>query len=886
MNNDNINSDEPILDGSLGEDAGLVSGEDIGQSDDMHKVRPLTGMYKDWFLDYASYVILERAVPHLGDGLKPVQRRILHSMRRMEDGRYNKVANIIGHTMQFHPHGDASIGDALVQLGQKELLIDMQGNWGNILTGDGAAAPRYIEARLSKFALEVVFNPKTTEWQSSYDGRNKEPITLPVKFPLLLAQGVEGIAVGLASKILPHNFIELIDASIAYLKGQPFELFPDFPTGGMIDVSRYNDGLRGGSLRVRARIIKLDKKTLVINEIPFGKTTSTLIESILRANEKGKIKLRKVDDNTSANVEILVHLAPGVDPDKTIDALYAFTDCESPISPNSCVIEDDKPRFVGVSEMLKVSTDHTLELLKLELQIRLSELNEEWHQSSLEKLFFEKKIYRELEKDTDTWELTLVAVENGFEPYTNLFKRAITRDDIIKLTEKPVRKISKFDIKKADDIIKGIEAEMEKVKFDLEHIVNYTIDYFKNIRKKYGAGRERKTEIRSFDVIQATQVVIANEKLYVNWEEGFAGYGLKKDQFICDCSDIDDIIAIRKDGTYIITKVQDKAFLGKELLYVNVFRKNDNRTIYNVIYRDGKNGPILMKRCAITGITRDKEYALTKGAEDSRILYFTANPNGEAEIVRVTLRPRPRLKNLILDVDFGQIAIKGRDAQGNILTRYGIHKIVLKEKGVSTLGGQKIWYDETVNRLNMDSKGKLLGEFNENDKIIEVTASGNYRLRTPDISIHFEDDVVLVEKFHVNKVYSAVYYDGDQKTYYLKRFIFEPANSFACFISEDAGSKLVSISGFQHPRFQIKFSGAHKTHPAEIIVAEEFIAVKGIKAKGKRLTTNVVGEITEIEPALPDEDLLEIEDMEDATSDYGMESLTDEDPPQMTLDLE
>jgi topoisomerase IV subunit A len=886
MNNDNINNDDSILGESLSDGAGLVSGDDTGLTDDMHKVRPLTGMYMDWFLDYASYVILERAVPHLGDGLKPVQRRILHSMRRMEDGRYNKVANIIGHTMQFHPHGDASIGDALVQLGQKDLLIDMQGNWGNILTGDGAAAPRYIEARLSKFALDVVFNPKTTEWQLSYDGRNKEPITLPVKFPLLLAQGVEGIAVGLASKILPHNFLELIDASIAYLKGQPFELFPDFPTGGLVDVSRYNDGLRGGSLRVRARITKLDKKTLVINEIPFGKTTSTLIESILKANEKGKIKLRKVDDNTAANVEILVHLAPGVEPDKTIDALYAFTDCESPISPNSCVIEDDKPRFVGVSEMLKISTDHTLALLKLELQIRMSELEEEWHQSSLEKLFFEKKIYRELEKDTETWELVLEAVEKGFEPYKALFKRDITRDDILKLTEKPVRKISKFDIKKSDDLIKGIEDEMEKVKFHLEHIVNYTIDYFKNIRKKYGAGRERKTEIRSFDNIQATQVVIANEKFYVNWEEGFAGYGLKKDQYICDCSDIDDVIAIRKDGTYVITKVQDKAFLGKELLYANIFRKNDTRTIYNVVYRDGKNGPIMMKRCAITGITRDKEYTLTKGAEDSRILYFTANPNGEAEIVRVTLRPRPRLKNLILDVDFGLIAIKGRDAQGNILTRYGIHKIVQKEKGASTLGGQKYWYDETVNRLNTDGKGNLLGEFSENDKIIEITASGNYRIISPEVSIHFEDDAVLVEKYRANKVYSAVYYDSEQKNYYLKRFIFETTSNLSCFIAEEEGSKLVCISRFQHPRFRIKFGGAHKTLPAEIVVAEEFIAIKGIKAKGKRLTTNVVSEISEIEPALPDEELLEIEETDNATADYGIDTITDEEPPQMTLDLE
>ncbi|HEY4789400.1 MAG TPA: DNA gyrase/topoisomerase IV subunit A [Bacteroidales bacterium] len=854
-------------------------------ADELHKVMPLTGMYQDWFLDYASYVILERAVPHLHDGLKPVQRRILHSMRRMDDGRYNKVANIIGHTMQFHPHGDASIGEALVQMGQKDLLIDSQGNWGNILTGDNAAAPRYIEARLSKFALEVVFNPKTTEWMLSYDGRNKEPVTLPVKFPLLLAQGVEGIAVGLASKILPHNFLELIDASIAYLKGESFELYPDFPTGGLVDVSRYNDGLRGGAIKVRARISKIDKKALVITEIPFGKTTSTLIESILKANEKGKIKVRKVDDNTAENVEIVVHLAPGVEPDKTIDALYAFTDCEIPISPNACVIEDDKPRFVGVSEMLKISTDNTLNLLKRELEIRLAELEEEWHLSSLEKIFFEKKIYRELEKDTETWELVLEAVEKGFDPYRKLLRREITRDDILKLTEKPVRKISKFDIKKADELIKGLEEEMVHVKDNIEHIVKYTIAYFQNIKKKYGAARERKTEIRSFDNIQATQVVIANEKLYVNWEEGFVGFGLKRDQYICDCSDIDDVIAFRKDGTYVITKVQDKAFLGKGLLHVNVFRKNDIRTIYNVIYRDGKNGPIMMKRCAITGITRDKEYSLTKGTTDSQILYFTANTNGEAEIVRVTLRPRPRLKNLIIDLDFGQVAIKGRDAQGNILTRYAVHKIVLKEKGVSTLGGPKIWYDETVNRLNMDGKGTLLGEFADSDRILEVTKSGSYRLTSSDLTTHFEDDVLHVEKFHSNKIYSAVYYDAEQKSYYLKRFMFEATSNMTNFTTEEAGSKLICISGHQHPRFEIKFGGAHKTRPVEIILAEEFITVKGVKAKGKRLTTFVVADVKELEPLIPDEEFIESPSNADNLDELNIGQDTEDDTSQMSLEI-
>jgi topoisomerase IV subunit A len=852
-------------------------------AEELHSVMPLTGMYQDWFLEYASYVILERAVPHLDDGLKPVQRRILHSMRRMDDGRYNKVANIIGHTMQFHPHGDASIGDALVQIGQKDLLVDAQGNWGNILTGDNAAAPRYIEARLSKFALDVVFNPKTTEWMLSYDGRNKEPVTLPVKFPLLLTQGVEGIAVGLASKILPHNFIELIDASIAYLKGESFEIYPDFPTGGLLDVSRYNDGLRGGSVRVRARISKSEKKALVITEIPFGRTTSSLIESILKANEKGKIKVRKVDDNTAKDVEIVIHLAPGTDLDKTIDALYAFTDCEIPISPNSCVIENDKPRFIGVTEMLRISTDHTLNLLKRELEIRLTELNEEWHLSSLEKIFFEKKIYRELEKDTETWEMVLEAVEKGFDPYLSMFQRKITRDDILKLTEKPVRKISKFDIKKADELIKSIEDEMVQVKNHIEHIVKYTIAYFQNIKKKYGAGRERKTELRSFDVIQATQVVIANEKLYVNWEEGFAGFGLKKDEYICDCSDIDDVIAFRKDGTYVITKVQDKAFMGKGLLHVNIFRKNDTRTIYNVIYRDGKNGPIMMKRCAITGITRDKEYSLTKGAPESQILYFTANPNGEAEVVRITLRPRPRLKSLILDLDFGQIAIKGRDAQGNILTRYAIHKIVLKEKGVSTLGGQKIWYDEAVQRLNIDGKGKLLGEFRPGDRILEMTKAGFYRLTSSDLTTHFEDDVFTVEKFRSNKVYSAIYYDGEQKSYYLKRFVFEVTTNLTNFTTEDEGTKLVCISGYQHPRFEIKYGGAHKTRPVDIISAEEFIAVKGVKAKGKRLTTFVVGQVTEVEPLIPDEEFISPPEITDQDTDNDTDN--NEDPPQMSLEM-
>ncbi len=853
--------------------------------EDMYNIIPLSGLYQDWFLDYASYVILERAVPHINDGLKPVQRRILHSMRRMDDGRFNKVANIIGHTMQFHPHGDASIGDALVQLGQKDLLVDCQGNWGNILTGDSAAAARYIESRLSKFALDVIFNPKTTSWKASYDGRNQEPVTLPVKFPLLLAIGVEGIAVGLASKILPHNFNELIEASIAYLKNQPFDLYPDFITGGLMDASRYNDGLRGGSLKIRSRISKLDKKTLIITEVPYGRTTSSVIESILKANEKGKIKIRKVDDNTAENVEILVHLAPGADPDKTIDALFAFTDCEIPISPNSCVIENDRPRFVGIREILKISTDNTLNLLKKELEIRISELEEEWHMASLEKIFFEEKIYRELEKDVDTWELVVEAVERGFDPYRHMFRRNITRDDVLKLTEKPVRKISRFDIKKADELIKGIEGELVKVRFNLENIVPYTIKYFEDIRKKYGKGRDRKTEIRSFDNIEATMVVAANEKLYVNREEGFAGTGLKKDEYICDCSDIDDVLAIRKDGTYIITKVSDKAFLGKELEYVNIFKKNDSRTIYNVIYRDGKNGPIMMKRFAITGITRDKEYNLTKGSADSRILYFSVNPNGEAEVLRIILRPRPRLKNLDMDVDFGELAIKGRDAMGNILTRFAIHKIILKEKGSSTLGGTKIWFDETVGRLNSDSKGKYLGEFRNGDKILEVTKSGMYRIGGFDLSSHFEDDVLFLEKFNSGKIYSAVYYDGEQKQYYLKRFNFDPTDKLTSFTAEEPGSKLMVISSEIRPRFEIKYGGPHKTRPVDIIVADEFIAVKGCKAKGKRLTTYEVGKITEIKPLDPPptpkpKEPEPIDDVPDFDPDAEDDSVS-----QMSLDL-
>ena len=816
------------------------------------KPHRITGMFRDWFLDYASYVILERAVPHIEDGLKPVQRRILHAMFRMDDGRLNKVANIIGFTMQFHPHGDASIGDALVQLAQKELLIDMQGNFGNIFTGDEAAAPRYIEARLSKFALEVAFNPKTTEWMSSYDGRNKEPVTLPMKFPLLLVQGVEGIAVGLASKILPHNFIEIIDAAISHLKNEPFALFPDFPTGGMADCANYNDGARGGKVKVRARINKVNGKSLVITEIPFGMDTGKLIESIKKANDRGKIKIKKVDDNTAQNVEIMIQLANDVSPDVTIDALYAFTDCEISISTYACVIKDDHPIFFSVSDILRLTTEQTKELLRRELEIRMSELEEDWHYSSLEKIFFEQRIYRELEKDAASWDEQLAAINTAFDPFRNLLRREIVHEDIVKLTEKPVRRISKFDIKKADEHIKSVEDEMEKVQNDLANLVRYAIEYFKRIRKKYGAGRERKTELRSFDTIAATRVVVANEKLYVNWEEGFAGYGLKKDQYICDCSDLDEMIVIRKDGSYMVSKVPEKAFVGKNLQYVNVFQRNDNRTIYNIVYRDGRNGPVIIKRCAISGITRDKEYHLTKGEQGSQLLYFSANPNGEAELLRVTLKPRPRLKNRMMDVNFADVAIKGRDAQGNILTRFAIHKITLKEKGGSTLGGKQIWWDADVQRLNEDNRGMLLGEFHSKDRILIVTGDGNYRTTGFEISQHFEDNIRLIEIYDPTTIFTAVYYDPESKFWYLKRFPFEQSAQLTSFVGEGM-QQLKCLSREIRPRFKIIFGGLSKHKPNEIIVADEFITVKSFRARGKRLSTVEIARVEEIEPLPPAE---------------------------------
>jgi len=848
----------------------------------LHTVTALSGMYQDWFLDYASYVILERAVPHLHDGLKPVQRRILHSMKRMDDGRYNKVANIIGHTMQFHPHGDASIGDALVQLGQKELLVEAQGNWGNLLTGDGAAAPRYIEARLSKFALEVVFNHKITEWKSSYDGRNKEPVTLPVKFPLLLALGGEGIAVGLASKILPHNFNELIDASIDYLQGKDFVLYPDFPTAGMVDVSKYNDGQRGGVIKVRAKIEKLDKKALIITEIPFGKTTTTLIESIIKANEKGKIKIRKIDDNTSANVEIVVHLLPGVSPDKTIDALYALTDCEYSISPNTCVIVDDKPSFMGVSTILKHSADRTVALLKSELEIRKSELEEEWHMSSLEKIFIEERIYHDIE-ECETWEAVIEAIDKGLDPFKKLLLREVTREDIIQLTEIKIKRISKYDVKKAEEHIKDIETELEEVKNHLGNIIPFTVNYFRQIKKKYGKGKDRRTEIRSFDTIEATKVVANNAKLYINYKEGFVGTGLKKDEFISDCSDIDDVIVIRKDGVYLITKVAEKVFVGNDILYAQVFLKNDERTIYNIVYQDGKDGPLLAKRCAISGLTRDKEYDLTRGKPGTKIVYLSANPNGEAEVIKVHHKPKARLKKLVFEFDFGQMTIKGKSSMGNILTKNAVQKISLKEKGLSTLGGRKIWFDDAVFRLNVDGRGTFLGEFSADDKILVISKNGYFRIAGFDLSSHFEDNILIIEKFREGKVYSVVYWDAEQKFYYVKRFTIEESEKPQCFINEDPESKLLSITEVEYPRFEIHFGGKHKNRETEIIEVAEFIGVKSYKAKGKRITSFMVDNILEIEPVVKKE--ADIPDEETILEEEPPHPTVNDDPAQMKLEL-
>ena len=817
-------------------------------------VRKLTGMYRNWFLDYASYVILERAVPHVQDGLKPVQRRILHAMKAVDDGRYNKVANIVGQTMQYHPHGDASIKDALVQLGQKDLLIDCQGNWGNILTGDEAAAGRYIEARLSKFALDVVFNKKTTEWMRSYDGRNEEPVTLPVKFPLLLAQGADGIAVGLASKILPHNFIELINAAIAHLQGRDFVLYPDFPTGGMIDVSRYNDGLRGGTVKVRARISKIDKRTLAITEIPYTTTTESIKDSIVKANEKGKIKIRKVDDNTAEKVEIIVQVAPDESSDKTIDALYAFTDCEVSIAPNACVICDDKPHFLGVSEILRRSAEHTRELLKMELEIRLNELNEAWHAASLERIFIVNKLYQLIES-CKTREEAYAAVGKGLEPFTKVLRRAVTTEDIQRLTELKFIRISRYDSDKADNEIRQIEEDIAQTQHHLAHLTDYTIAYYERIRDKYGKGRERRTELREFDSIEATKVAVTNAKLYVDRVEGFFGIGksMKDSEFVCDCSDIDDVIVFTKDGRYVITKVSDKAFFDKNIYYIGVFKRNDERTIYNVLYRDGKNGPILMKRCAIKGITRDKEYDITKGTPRSEILYMTVNPNGEAEVLKVYFKPRPRLKKVIVDLDFSTLAIKGRQSQGNLFSRYGIHKIVMKERGTSTLGSQEIWFDDDVHRLNTEGRGYALGAFKGEDKLL-VWTPRTYYITGYDLQQHFPDDTVLVERYRPERVYAVCYFDREQNYYYLKRFPIESSDKTQFFLDEEGTGDFVCRTGRAGAQLEVTYAGAQASRPAERMEVDGFVGVKSHRAKGKRVTTFEVASLHFVEPEESEEE--------------------------------
>ena len=879
---DDMNNEE--LEGE--ESREVVAGEPVEESGSIRSIQHLSGMFEKWFLDYASYVILERAVPYVNDGLKPVQRRILHAMREMDDGRYNKVANIIGNTMKYHPHGDASIGDALVQLGQKDLLIDCQGNWGNILTGDSAAAPRYIEARLSKFALDVVFNPKTTEWKASYDGRNREPVTLPVKFPLLLAQGVEGIAVGLASKILPHNFNELIDACIAYLKHEDFVLYPDFPTGGMIDVSRYCDGMRGGNVKIRARIEKdASNKALRITEIPYGRTTQSLIDSIIKANEKEKIKIKKIDDNTARDVEILIQLAPGVSLDKTIDALYAFTDCELSISPNSCVIEDEKPCFMPVSDILRHSADDTVALLKRELEIRLGELQEELHFLSLERIFIEQRIYKDREvEELETFEEVSLHVRGRLQPFLPKLYREVTEEDIKRLFEIRMKRITKFDSDEADRKIEALNQEIAEVRHNIEHIIPYSIAYYERIKERYGKGRERRTEIRNFENIEAAKVVIANEKLYINREEGFIGTALKKDEFICECSDMDEVIIFRKDGTYYVTKVADKIFVGKDVLYVNVFKKNDKRTIYNVVYRDGRYGTAYVKRFNVTGVTRDKIYNLTKGTSGSRVLYFSANPNGEAEVVKVCLKPKPNLKKLVFEYNFATLAIKGRDSQGNILSKNDIHKITVLQKGVSTLGGRKIWIDEDVLRLNTDGRGKYVGEFQGNDRILVVNKNGTFYTSDFDLSNHYGEGNMVFEKYDPHKVWSAVFFDAEQNYYYLKRFCFEDLSRPNSIIGEAEGSRLVCLSGERHPRFEVVFGGRNELRPPEIIVADEFIGEKSFKARGKRVTSFEVKEIREIEPLHKEEDELEVQQDEVEFEVTNPEEIAGEE--QMKLDFE
>ncbi len=836
----------------------------------------ITGMFKNWFLDYASYVILERAVPALNDGLKPVQRRIMQSMKDLDDGRYNKVANIVGHTMQYHPHGDASIADAMVQIGQKELLIDMQGNWGNILTGDRAAASRYIEARLSKFALEVIFNPKTTKWQSSYDGRRKEPINLPVKFPLLLAQGAEGIAVGLSTKILPHNFKELIDASIKILKGQNFTLLPDFIRGGIADFSNYNDGLRGGKVLVRAKISIIDKKTIAVTEIPFGTTTTSLIESVIKANEKGKIKIKRIEDNTAAEVEILIHLPNGISPDKTIDALYAFTNCEVSISPLSCIISDNKPIFIGVSEILKISTNKTVLLLKQELEIQLNELEEQWHFASLERIFIENRIYRDIEEET-TWQGVIKAIDKGLKPYIKHLKRAVTEDDIIKLTEIRIKKISKFDLDKAKQLIESLEAKIAEVNNQLAHLTDYAIAYFKNLKTKYGKGKERKTEIRTFEDIIATKVVMRNTKLFVNRAEGFVGTSLKRDEYVTDCADIDDIIVFLRDGNMMVTKVASKTFVGKDIIHVAIFKKNDKRTIYNMIYRSGKSGPSYIKRFPVTGVTRDKAYNLANNQKGSKVLYFSANPNGQAEIVTIILRSVGKIKKLKWDIDFANLAIKGRNVRGNTITKNTVRKIELKSKGISTLKPRKIWFDDTVQRLNVDGRGDLLGEFTAGDRLLIISQKGYLKTIMPHLSTHFDNDMIALEKWIPNKPISAVYFDGEKERYYVKRFMIENPNKEELFITGNLKSKLEIVSTDYRPMAKVIFS--KRSIEDMLLNFEDFIAIKGIKALGNQLTKEKIKyvDILESLPYTPPviEDIeVEDEEINNTNSDADLKDTT------------
>jgi topoisomerase-4 subunit A len=898
---DNIIPNEDETNEELNESANEEGFEDIKTSAGMQHfyennedgndtITKVTGMYKDWFLDYASYVILERAVPAIEDGFKPVQRRIMHSLKELDDGRYNKVANVVGHTMQYHPHGDQSIGDAMVQIGQKELLIDCQGNWGNILTGDSAAASRYIEARLSKFALEVLYSPKITDWGVSYDGRRAEPNNLPVKFPLLLAQGAEGIAVGLSTKVLPHNFNELIDASIKILKGKSFTLFPDFQTAGIADVSNYNDGMRGGRVRVRAKIAQLDKNTLVITQIPFSTNTTTLIDSILKANEKGKIKIKKIEDNTAADVEILIHLFPGVSPDKTIDALFAFTACETSVAPLGCVIEDNKPLFVGVSHMLKISTERTVDLLRQELEIQLEELKNKWHFSTLEKIFIREEMYIDFKLYSDR-ESLYVYMYDRFEPFKKSFVREIEDDDLQKLTQIPMIRITRFDSDKADDFIAKLEDEMKEVQHHLDNLIDFAIAYFTKLKEKYGKGRERQTELRSFDNIEATKVALRNTKLYVNREEGFIGTGLKKDEYVTDCSDIDDVIVFLRDGKMMICKVDEKKFVGKDIIHVAIFDKSDKRTIYNMIYRDGKSGPSYIKRFNVSGVTRDKFYDLTNETKGSQILYFTCNPNGEAEVITVLLRQIGTIKKLKWDIDFADIAIKGRASKGNLVTKYPIKKIEIKEKGISTLKPRKIWFDDTVQRLNVDARGELLGEFRPNDKILVISQTGKLKVITPELSTHFDEDMVVLEKWHPKKPISAIYYDGEKERYYLKRFLVETEGKEESFITEHPKSQLEIVSTDYRPMAELVFTkvkGVQKEN--QTVDIENFIAVKGFKALGNQLTTDKLKQVNLLEPLPyeePEEVVAEKPQVEGETQvqtvDEDIEDIQPDESGQITL---